>query len=170
MNLTEYVTDEPAVRESVDPVTGKRKYWVDPRNHAKLVGREVVPCDDLYEWGRSFENKGSRIVKQEFVGKVWVSTVFLGLNHSWIPGPPDLWFETMAFGGPMHQIEFRCETYDQAEEQHQRVCAGVYHLGPRGNPDDFKLYRHSPRFKMGTKRLRKKFAKRPWFYRRVSHD
>lgn len=31
-----------------------------------------------------------------------VSTVFLGLDHSWTPGGPPLVFETMVFGGQQY--------------------------------------------------------------------
>jgi hypothetical protein len=37
-----------------------------------------------------------RIIKQEYVGDYWVSTVWLGLDHSFGHGPP-LIFETMVF-------------------------------------------------------------------------
>ena len=54
---------------------------------------------DLLKWGRWFEQTKKRIVKQEQIGDVWISTVFLGLDHSFHPdGPPILW-ETMTFRG-----------------------------------------------------------------------
>jgi hypothetical protein len=56
------------------------------------------PEPDLFKWGKWFE-KRDRIVKQEQVGDVWVSTVFLGLDHDFTgKGPPILW-ETMTFRG-----------------------------------------------------------------------
>ena len=61
--------------------------------------REVVPVD-VVTWGKWFEeHREDRVVKQEIVGGVRVSTVFLGLDHSFGGGDP-LWFETMIFGGP----------------------------------------------------------------------
>jgi hypothetical protein len=86
-----------------------------------LEGHEPKPCEDLMEWARWFEAAGEkRIVAQTEVGNdVKVSTVFLGLNHSWDGGPP-LLFETMIFGQPDSQQE-RCSTWEQAEKQHARI-------------------------------------------------
>lgn len=69
--------------------------------HWILIDGEPVPVG-LYEWGRWFENTPQRIVCQEdLIGPdnetYWVSTVFLGLDHSFgVFGPP-LLFETMIF-------------------------------------------------------------------------
>lgn len=53
---------------------------------------------DLITWAKWIENRsGDRIVKQENVGDLMVSTVFLGLDHNFGDGPPILW-ETMVFG------------------------------------------------------------------------
>jgi hypothetical protein len=53
-----------------------------------------VPCT-LLEYSKLFDiGNSKRIVRQEYVGKTWVSTVFLSLDHSWRGGPPVLW-ETM---------------------------------------------------------------------------
>lgn len=81
--------------------------------------REVVPVDDVITWGKWFE-KHDRIVKQETIGDVKVSTVFLGLDHSFGSGPPD-WFETMIFNGRHDGYCERCETWDQAEAQHAQA-------------------------------------------------
>jgi hypothetical protein len=45
-------------------------------------------------------DKGYKIVKQEMTpdGRYWVSTVWLGLDHSWSGGTPII-FETMVFSG-----------------------------------------------------------------------
>lgn len=52
----------------------------------------------LEDWGRRFENVPNKIVRQEHTpnGRYWISTVWLGLDHSWGDGPP-LIFETMVF-------------------------------------------------------------------------
>jgi len=63
-----------------------------------LEGKIPVPCEDLLVWGRwCEEHHADCVVKQEFVGELWVSTVFLCLDHNHFGnGPPDL-FETMIF-------------------------------------------------------------------------
>lgn len=64
------------------------------------------------------------IVAQEHVGKVWVSTVFLGLDHSFGQGDPIL-FETMVFrDGHGEECERYC-TWQEAEAGHRRVCEGL---------------------------------------------
>lgn len=63
-----------------------------------LDGKVPVPCEDLLTWAEWIENgHEQRIVKQEYVGPFWVSTVFMGLDHNFLEiGPPRL-FETMIF-------------------------------------------------------------------------
>lgn len=108
-----------------------------------LEGKTVVPCDDLEIWGRFMEIKGARNVAKDglepytwlrkifsFIPlKPWVSTVFLGLNYSFVDndGPP-LLFETMAFDGEHNELpEYtrHCSTWAQAEAQHAEVVAAV---------------------------------------------
>lgn len=87
------------------------------------TAKNVVPTEDLLEWAKFFDEPKHRIVKQtELESKnCRVSTVFLGLNHQWNPNLPPLWFETMIFGGPLSDNQFRCSTWAQAEAQHARV-------------------------------------------------
>ena len=50
-----------------------------------------------------------------------VSTVFLGMDHSFDGGTPVL-FETMIFGGEYDQFQERYCTWDEAEEGHKVAC------------------------------------------------
>jgi len=55
----------------------------------------------------------------------WVSTVWLGLNHRWGPGPP-LIFETMVFESEENLEEVDMERYATENEAilgHQRMVA-----------------------------------------------
>lgn len=62
-----------------------------------LDGKIPVPEPDLLKWAHWMEEDGHRIVRQDDVGELWVSTCFLGLDHDWtFKGPPML-FETMVF-------------------------------------------------------------------------
>lgn len=60
---------------------------------------EPILCPDLMEWGKWMED-GNRVLRQTKVGKLKISTVFLGLDHGFgLDGPggePVLW-ETMVF-------------------------------------------------------------------------
>ena len=50
------------------------------------------------------------------IDKMWVSTVFLGLEMAFRDGPPVL-FETMIFGGPFdEQFQWRYHTKKEAIE------------------------------------------------------
>ena len=70
-----------------------KKYILD-------VHDQPVACEDVLRWGRWFEGADNqRIVAKTPFGDGEVSTVFLGLDHSFTGGPPVLW-ETMIFGGP----------------------------------------------------------------------
>lgn len=70
----------------------------------------------LIEWGMFFES-ADRIVRADYIkGEVKISTVFLGLDHSF--GGRSLWFETMIFGGPLDGYQKRYETWDEAVHGH----------------------------------------------------
>ena len=64
-----------------------------------LQGKKPVLCSDLMEWARCIENgDGQRQVAKTSEPGVDVSTVFLGIDHSYNSDRP-LLFETMVFGG-----------------------------------------------------------------------
>lgn len=100
----------------------------------KLDGKVVVPCDDVCEWSSWFDT-AHRIVKQEDVGRFWVSTVFLGLDHRFGSDGPPLVFESAVFtrttvelmgkkrpGLSDHNME-RTATWELALEAHARAVA-----------------------------------------------
>jgi len=80
-----------------------------------LKDKIPIACDDVVTWGKFFENVENRIVGKTNVGKIEISTVFLGLEH--IGGM----FETMIFGGKHDQYQERCETWEGAETQHREA-------------------------------------------------
>lgn len=88
-------------------------YGMDPVTH------EVYPVDDVHEWARQFEDS-DRIISQDYVGAIKVSTVFLGLDHRILGGPPML-FETMLFGEDAPEFETRYSTYEQAAAGHVEI-------------------------------------------------
>jgi hypothetical protein len=83
-----------------------------------LDGHNPIPVDDLLQWGQWLET-ADRVVGKDEIGDATVSTVFLGLDHSFGFGPPML-FETMIFGGPHDQEMERYSTWEEAEAGHQR--------------------------------------------------
>lgn len=82
----------------------------------------------LKEWALWFESHYTheRIVARtewydaETDENVTVSTVFLGLDHQFLYGPP-LLFETMIFGGEHDQEHIRYTTWYQAERGHKTM-------------------------------------------------
>jgi hypothetical protein len=92
--------------------------------HYKLEGKTVVPCHNVMEWGMAFTSQ-DRHVAATHVGILHVSTVFIGLDHSFGEGDP-LLFETMIFGADGEWRESymdRCSTWEQAEAMHKKAVA-----------------------------------------------
>jgi hypothetical protein len=90
-------------------------------------GEKPVPVD-LMTWAQWFESR-KRILKQENVGDVYISTVFLGLDHNFDEnGAPILW-ETMVFpqdeNGKRTYSEQDCArcsgNREQAEAMHKEM-------------------------------------------------
>jgi hypothetical protein len=88
-------------------------------------GRTPVRCDDYMarhlNRGRAGETDNWRVARTYLSDEVYVSTVFLGLDHSFGGGTPVL-FESMAFGG--HHDQEWCEryhTWGEAENGHARM-------------------------------------------------
>jgi hypothetical protein len=88
-----------------------------------LDGHAVIPTNDLHQWSRMFDGR-ERIVGSTSIGEVHVSTVFLGLDHSFGDGPP-LLFETMVFRGEHDQAQWRYTTWDEAESGHKAVVDAI---------------------------------------------
>lgn len=107
-------------------------------NYYILDGKTTVAAT-LREWTRWMEaNHNKRRVAQDTVDRYWISTVFLGLNHSWGDGPP-LLFETLVFdraetkviewpGGRVREFHPNIEdygrrwhTWEEAEAGHAKV-------------------------------------------------
>lgn len=86
--------------------------------HYVLRGKEVVPIKDVIEWARSFE-RSKRIIQQDDLKYVQVSTVFLGLDYNWSDEGPPLVFESMVFPGE-REVQ-RYATWDEAYDGHQEL-------------------------------------------------
>ena len=84
---------------------------------------EPVACRDVLEWAIWFET-ADRAVAQDRIGRVYVSTVFLGLEYPEFGGGSTL-FETMIFGGPLDGSCERYRTRREALAGHARLVAAV---------------------------------------------
>ena len=76
-----------------------------------------VPMEVFGPW---FEKINNRIVEKADLADCEVSTVFLGIDHSF-KSTKKLWFETMIFGGPRDGEQYRYETYAEAIEGHNKI-------------------------------------------------
>jgi hypothetical protein len=86
-----------------------------------LEGKNAIPCGSIFEWSRWFETANRRVALDKKDG-IEVSTVFLGLDYSFGGAARPLLFETMIFGGKHDEMQVRCSTWEEAEEQHKTMC------------------------------------------------
>lgn len=105
---------------------GAGRYYV-------LKGHEVVAVD-AQVWAQRFEIAERRVAHYQGAG-IEVSTVFLGLDHRHGGGGPPLVFETMVFGGPMDESQWRWATWDEAERGHGKALS----LALKSSPMRFLL-------------------------------
>ena len=78
---------------------------------------------DVLKWAKWYET-ADRHVARDTIEEVEISTVFLGVNHAFVDGPPVL-YETMIFGGPHDQHEERYHNKVAALVGHDRAVALV---------------------------------------------
>ena len=76
------------------------------------------------QWLRGFKDPGLKRVAKAEIGDSTVSTVWLGLDHNFSPGPP-LIFETLVFEGPLDGEMLRYSTEEDALKGHEAMCARV---------------------------------------------
>ena len=81
--------------------------------------KNPIPVEDVLEWATWFDS-GNRTVRFDEVGEVRVSTVFLGLDHSF-GGEVPILFETMIFGGVHDGYQGRYATWDEAVKGYIRA-------------------------------------------------
>ena len=72
-----------------------------------LEGKNPVPCNNVVEWGKWFETADRNVAKSGDKERVHISTVFLGLDHSFSTGAVPLlnlimWISTP--DKPHHQL------------------------------------------------------------------
>ncbi len=87
-----------------------------------LEGKKPKLVEDMVEWGIWFESAKRHVAETTLPNGVSVSTVFLGLDHSFGDGEPIL-FETMIFGGKHGDYQERYSTWEEAEAGHKKALA-----------------------------------------------
>ncbi len=91
---------------------------------------EIIPAKDLIEWAMAFEGTDNHVGHDEVSGFI-VSTVFMGINHTWGRGRPH-WFETMVFRQMDNKRmlgrlidQWRYATLEEARAGHKLAVAAV---------------------------------------------
>ncbi len=88
-----------------------------------------VPARDVISWGLWFETAERHVADDADEGTgVRVSTVFLGLDHSFGDGPP-LLYETLVFGGPLDGTMRRYATRAEALAGHREMVLRAHAAG-----------------------------------------
>jgi len=88
-------------------------------NYYRLEGKKVIKVNSAIEFTHD-KIKQEYVYRYWFFGKVFVSTIFLGIDHNFGGGKP-LVFETMIFGGKHDLYQERYSTYEEAIEGHKRA-------------------------------------------------
>lgn len=86
--------------------------------------RGPVSVEEWSAW-RDTGRDSNRVARTDLDGGVFVSTVFLGLDHSHWPGDPPILFETMIFEGPWNEYQWRWATADRAKRGHEAIVAAL---------------------------------------------
>jgi len=81
----------------------------------------IKPVESTDDWGRWFQNHANRRIAQDEVRGHTVSTVCLGLDHSFDGGDP-LIFETMVFWRGKDVYLDRYPTPERARYMHKLIC------------------------------------------------
>jgi len=89
-------------------------------------GETPIESTNDDEWGLFMWDVSNRRVALETINGITISTIFLGIDHSYFGGSPILW-ETMVFDEKMiNQKEDRCSgNREQAEAMHIKMVEFV---------------------------------------------
>lgn len=107
--------------------------------HYILDGHKIKNEPDSLAWAKWFETADRHvainyfgILNTEGKSAFRVSTVFLGIDHSWsaplLPKNKPVLFETMVFGGKLNGEMKRYCTWDEAEAGHKKMVLRVKRL------------------------------------------
>lgn len=90
--------------------------------------KNAIPCSDIEyadQMKEMLKNGNTPHVAKDDIGDCWVSTIWLGMSHSYYDGPP-LLFETMIEkDGKWLNYQKRYTTWKEAEEGHKTAIEWV---------------------------------------------
>lgn len=93
-----------------------------------LEGHTPVPVKDVTEWAMQFEQIDRTVKRTTLPDGTYISTVFLGVDHSYSDDGVPILFETMVFGGEHNEYQERYATWDEAEAGHERAIQMIFEV------------------------------------------
>lgn len=95
---------------------------IPPTKHYLLdADHKIIVTNDVLEWATWFENHANRVVKQDTINGIFISTVFIGMGPMFESKKDPLLFETMVFSGPLSDRQWRYASWDAALAGHDRL-------------------------------------------------
>jgi len=97
-----------------------------PKHYILDENNNPVVEEDFETWAKWNFGSGAavRVDYTEINSEVFVSTVFLGLDHNLRGEGPPILFETMVFGGEC-KLQLRYTTWEEAQEGHKEIVANL---------------------------------------------
>ena len=107
------------------------------RNYILDDAGQPVPEPDPMKWSQWFEQSwpARQVARTDLDNDVYVSTVFLGLDHQYHDINAPILFETMIFGGEHDQSQWRYHFREQAAAAHERIVATMREGGDPNHLD-----------------------------------
>ena len=93
-------------------------WYILDENNKPVKSASVIEAAEWLD-----KNPERKAVKQEHIDDIFISTVFLGLDHAfpWDKDKTPVLWETMIFGGEHDQYQDRYTSYEDALEGHQKA-------------------------------------------------
>jgi hypothetical protein len=85
----------------------------------------AVPCGNTNRWAEWMGKNNRAVAVDHLTEQVWVSTIFLGVDHDFFHEGVPVLFETMVFGGALNHLQERYSTWEQADLGHLAILARV---------------------------------------------
>lgn len=105
--------------------------WLDAASEVRYLAPDGTPMEPM-EWADLFEQRTEDLSTDSWWRRrtmidenTEVSTVWLGLNHQFFPGPPLFW-ETMIFRkGTGGDEQWRYSSREEALDDHERIVRAL---------------------------------------------
>lgn len=116
----------PAGREKIKQLLQRAKFIAASYEVLTMGGKYILVNGkpkkepDLIKWANWFET-ADRTIKKETINGVYISTVFLGLDHNFSGGKPILW-ETLVQGPGWDEMQ-RYSSLEAAKKGHEEFAA-----------------------------------------------